>query len=508
MVRTINMDENQKILEVAKEAARKGGEIVLKYFKEEVEFRQKEDKTFASIADDESEKEIKEIILRNFPEHSIYGEETGKTGQSNIVWHVDPLDGTSNFRNKIPLFCVSIGVERDGNFIVGVIYNPITNELFSASEGEGAFVNEKRISVNKEDISKGILVLDSSFKGDIGRIKTNLQSEIIKLSSRIRMIGSNALQLAEVAEGAYFSSISDHIDAYDFAAGIVLVKEAGGIVTDQFGNKPSAKSKVIVASNKKENHEKIIGLTKNYYSNFDKQNSVNNYKVCILAGGIGSRMGEFSKTFNKAMIPVQGKPSICHIIEKFPEDVEIVVIVGYKKETIIDYLKYAYPKRKFTFFEVEKPSGLGAGPGYAVLECKHLLQCPFIFFAADTLVKENVPEPDENWFGIAEVDDTSRFCSASINEEGMISKIDDKIKCDNKFAFIGLAGIKDYKTFFASLENDKTLVKGEIQVSNGFKSLMNLGMKAITFTWFDTGDPTSYSHALENYPNGEGYRGQ
>ena len=103
-------------------------------------------------------------------------------------------------------------------------------------------------------------------------------------------------------------------------------------MTDQFGNKPSAKSKVIVASNKKENHEKIIGLTKNYYSNFDKQNSVNNYKVCILAGGIGSRMGEFSKTFNKAMIPVQGKPSICHIIEKFPEDVEIVVIVGYKKK--------------------------------------------------------------------------------------------------------------------------------------------------------------------------------
>jgi len=237
-------------------------------------------------------------------------------------------------------------------------------------------------------------------------------------------------------------------------------------------------------------------------------NKMENYKVCILAGGIGSRMGDFSKTFNKALIPVQGKPSICHIIEKFPEDIEILVIVGYKKETIIDYLNHAYPKRKFTFFEVEKHSGLGAGPGYAILECKHLLQCPFIFISADTLVKEDIPVPNENWFGIAEVDDTSRFCSANINENNMISKIDDKIKCENKYAFIGLAGVKDYLAFIGALENDKTLIKGEIQVSNGFKSLMNIGMKGVVFTWFDTGDQNSYRHALENYPNGEGYRGQ
>ena len=232
-----------------------------------------------------------------------------------------------------------------------------------------------------------------------------------------------------------------------------------------------------------------------------------NYKVCILAGGIGSRMGDFSKTFNKAMIPVQGKPSICHIIEKFPEDVEIVIAVGHKKETIIDYLRYAYPKRKLTFYEVEKHSGHGAGPGYGVLEGKCLLQCPFIFFAADTLVKEAVPPPNENWFGIAEVEDTSRFCSANIDENNMISRIDDKIKCDNKYAFIGLAGINDYKTFIETLEKDKTLIKGEIQVSNGFKGLMEKGMKGMVFTWFDTGDSASYRHALENYPNGTGYKG-
>jgi myo-inositol-1(or 4)-monophosphatase len=511
------MNENSKILEVAKEAAKKGGEIILKYFNEEVEFHKKKDNTFVSIADEESEKEIRGIILKNFPEHSIYGEEIGKTGQSNIVWHVDPLDGTSNFKNKIPFFCVSIGVEKEGNFILGVIYNPITNELFSALEGGGAFVNEKRINVNKDDISNGIFVIDASFSGNKGEIKTNLQKEIIKISPRLRMIGSNALQLTGVADGTYSSSISDHIDTYDFAAGIVIVKEAGGVVTDQLGNKPSINSKIIIASNKQETHRRIIELTKNYYKEYNENTDkgiienygkLRNYKVCILAGGIGSRMGDFSKTFNKALIPIQGKPSICHIIEKFPEDIEMVIIVGYKKETIIEYLKYAYPKRKLTFFEVEKHSGLGAGPGYAVLECKHLLQCPFIFFAADTLVKENVPEPNENWFGIAEVEDTSRFCSANINENNMISKIDDKIKCDNKFAFIGVAGVKDYTTFIEALENDKTLIKGEIQISNGFKSLMGLGMKGIVFTWFDAGDPNSYKHAIENYPDGEGYKGK
>ncbi len=259
------MNDNKKILEVAKEAARKGGEVILKYFNKEVEFSKKEDETFVSITDEESEREIRKIILENFPGHVINGEERGRIGAGDIIWHVDPLDGTSNFKNKIPFFCVSIGIEVEDNFIAGVVYNPVTNELFSALDGEGAFVNEKKINVNKEEISDGIIVIDASFGGKRGEIKTNLQKEIIKICPRLRMIGSTALQLAEIAKGTYASSISDHIDTYDFAAGIVLVKEAGGIVTDQFGNKPSSKSKVIIASNNLETHKRIIELTKKHY---------------------------------------------------------------------------------------------------------------------------------------------------------------------------------------------------------------------------------------------------
>jgi len=233
----------------------------------------------------------------------------------------------------------------------------------------------------------------------------------------------------------------------------------------------------------------------------------NDYKVCIPAAGTGSRMGEFTKTFNKALIPVNGKPAICHIIEKFPENVEIVIAVGYKKGMVIDYLNSTYINRKLTFVDVGKFEGPGTGPGYSILQCKQYLQCPFIFVSADTLVSEDIPEPNFNWFGLAEVPDTSRFCSASVSGNKVI-RIDDKVKSDNKYAFIGLAGVYDYEVFWNALENNDELIGGEIQVSNGFTSLIEEGMRAEVFTWFDTGVPSAYRHALKNYPNGEGYLGE
>jgi NDP-sugar pyrophosphorylase family protein len=233
-----------------------------------------------------------------------------------------------------------------------------------------------------------------------------------------------------------------------------------------------------------------------------------NYKVVILAAGVGSRMENFTKSFNKALIPVQGKPAICHTIEKFPENIVIVIALGYKKESLTDYLKTAYPKRKFSFVDVNKYEGPGTGPGYSLLQCKNELQCPFIFLSVDTLVREDIPAPVSNWFGLAQVPNTERFCSASIDSETeKITRIDDKIKTDNKFAFIGLSGVKDYEHFWRVLEGNETEIAGEIQVSNGFKSLIEKDMVGKVFTWFDTGTPSSYVHALENYPYGDGYLG-
>ena len=230
------------------------------------------------------------------------------------------------------------------------------------------------------------------------------------------------------------------------------------------------------------------------------------YKVVILAAGIGSRMKDFTKTFNKVLIPIQGKPTICHIIEKFSKEAEIVVAAGYKKESVIDYLSISYPERKITFVDVDNFNKPGSGPGYSLLCCKKHLQCSFIQFAGDTLVSEDIPAPDKNWFGVSEVDNTDRFSSVKI-ENGKIIRLDDKIKSDNKYAFIGLAGVKDYEHFWNSLENNRDMIKGEVQVSNGFKSLIEKELFPEKFSWFDTGTMESYKHALENYPNGTPYRG-
>ena len=227
-----------------------------------------------------------------------------------------------------------------------------------------------------------------------------------------------------------------------------------------------------------------------------------NYKVCILAAGIGTRMGNLSEHVNKAILPVNFKGVISYIIEKFPKNVEIVIAVGHKKETVIDYVSLAHPDRKVRYIEIDKYIGPGTGPGYSLLKCKDYLQCPFIFFAADTIVLEEISEPRENWFGIAPVKETERYCTVKI-KNNLIYQIDDKIKTDNKFAFIGLAGINDYESFFSALEKDKEPISGELQVSNGFKKLIEKKLVPIGFTWFDTGTLNNYTETNKNFSGGD-----
>ncbi len=230
------------------------------------------------------------------------------------------------------------------------------------------------------------------------------------------------------------------------------------------------------------------------------------YKICVLAGGAGSRMSSFTKYFNKAMIPLKGKPVINHIIEKFPEHVEIVISTGYLADELKEYITTSFPERKLSFV-TDRVSKSRKGPGYGLLQCKELLQCPFVLSAADTLVFERIPEPSENWFGVAKVLDTERFCSAHVSE-GMVTRIDDKVKTDNEYAFIGLAGVNDFDTFWHSLESNQNLIGGEIQISNGLESLIRKGLHARNFTWFDVGTQSSYAHAIKNFPFGESYRGE
>jgi len=223
-----------------------------------------------------------------------------------------------------------------------------------------------------------------------------------------------------------------------------------------------------------------------------------NYKVCILAAGPGSPLGQLSKNISHCLLPVNFKPIISYIIEKFPENIEIIIEVGHKKQTVIDYLKLAYPERKFTFVEIDRYLGPGIGPGHSLLQCRDKLQCPFIYFTSDTLVTEEIPLPTENWFGIAPTKEQEKYCTVKI-KNNLIYQIDNKVKTDNKFAFIGVAGIKDYEVFWNTLEKREDELHHKYDEIEAFKSLLDKRLIPKSFTWFDTGSIKNYIETNKNF---------
>lgn len=218
------------------------------------------------------------------------------------------------------------------------------------------------------------------------------------------------------------------------------------------------------------------------------------YKVCILAAGTGSRMKPYTEHINKSLLPVNFKAVISHIIEKFDVNIEIVIAVGHLKKTVVDYLNCAHKDRKITIVEIDKIYGKGSGPGYSLMQCRNYLDLPFIFFASDTLVLEDIPLPKENWLGIAPVKESKDYCTAKIVSEQIVS-LEDKVISDNENAFIGVAGVKDHDIFFEALSSNRKLKNNELQVSNGFSALIDFDLKPKKFSWNDTGSLSGYKNA-------------
>jgi myo-inositol-1(or 4)-monophosphatase len=214
-------------LAVAMQATREAAEVLRKHFGRALEQRTKPDGTLVSTADEESEAIIRRIILGAFPTDAFVGEEGGKSGTGEYVWHVDPLDGTANFLLGMRTFAVSIGLEHRGEYVLGAVLNVFADELLTAEKGGGAFLNGERLKTASAPFETGLHVVDAHFK-ETRATKLAYLAELTKASSRIRMQGSNALQLAGVAKGLYVSSYSDTVHSWDIAAGTVLVREAGG----------------------------------------------------------------------------------------------------------------------------------------------------------------------------------------------------------------------------------------------------------------------------------------
>lgn len=211
------------------------------------------------------------------------------------------------------------------------------------------------------------------------------------------------------------------------------------------------------------------------------------YKVLVASAGLGNRLKGMTKNVNKALISVAHKPAISYIIEKFEKDIEIIIAIGYKSKSIKDYLSIAYPERKITFVEVDKYEGEGSGLGYSILKCKKHLQCPFVFSSNDTIVLEDIKPPTYNWMGQTDLIDNSQYRSivASKNE---VKEIRAKNYEGNSKAYIGLAGIYNYKEFWKSMEEGINEGSIEIGESFGLRSLIPLGISLFDFTWFDTGN--------------------
>ena len=220
--------------------------------------------------------------------------------------------------------------------------------------------------------------------------------------------------------------------------------------------------------------------------------------MCILAAGEGKRMLHLSKNFNKALLPLGFKASISHIIEKFPKKIEIIIALGHENKKVSEYLSCAHQDRKIRTVEIDNISNPGSGPGYSLLSCKDYLKCPFIFFSVDTIVKENIPLPDHNWFGVAPIKNSKKYCTVSM-KDNLIDDLHDKIESDNKNAFIGLAGINDFQIFFDALKKNKLLIQNEKQVSNGFKALIKKKLHPLFFTWNDIGSIKGYNEAKEMF---------
>jgi len=202
--------------------------------------------------DHASEKAIIDVIKQNFPEHHILSEECGDLVQdSEYKWIIDPIDGTVNFAHRIPICCISIAVEYQKKMVLGAIYNPFINEFFVAERGKGATMNDKPISVSKkENVVNACMVTGFPYTYlDEPNGPLQVFERFIRRGVPVRRLGSAAIDLAWVACGRFDGFYEHKLQAWDSAAGFLLVEEAGGKVTDLKGGPYSPYQPGIIASN-------------------------------------------------------------------------------------------------------------------------------------------------------------------------------------------------------------------------------------------------------------------
>src|SRR3990167_743675 len=258
--------ELDNFLNTAIEAAKEAGRIQRERFGENFKIEHKGEINLVTEVDYQCEKAIIDIIKRDYPEHEILTEEAGsvkglppshspltKGGQmeGKYKWIIDPLDGTTNYAHSYPCFCASVGLEIDGEIVAGAVYNPMIDELFTSIKGEGAYLNGNRIRVSKiGDINKSLLA--TGFPYDIRESKENNLNHFCNFAVRaqaIRRPGSAVLDLCYLAAGRFDGFWELKLYPWDMAASSLIVKEAGGMITDFRGGEFSIYKGEMLATN-------------------------------------------------------------------------------------------------------------------------------------------------------------------------------------------------------------------------------------------------------------------
>jgi myo-inositol-1(or 4)-monophosphatase len=243
----------EALLAIAVDAARQAGEVLKESARVGFRVEHKNVIDLVTDADCRAEQRIIEVIQKAFPSHRILAEERGLARQSPSLyqWVIDPLDGTTNFAHGFPAYCVSIGVEHDGRGLIGVVFDPTRDELYTARQGKGAFLNDAPISVSSVDhLDQALLV--TGFAYDIRETPNNNLDHFVRFALKaqgLRRTGSAALDLCYVASGRFDGFWEVTLNPWDMAAGTVILEEAGGKVTNFRGETHSIYGKELVASN-------------------------------------------------------------------------------------------------------------------------------------------------------------------------------------------------------------------------------------------------------------------
>jgi len=256
------------LLTIAVKAARSAGNIIARYSDQvdSLSIITKQRNDFVSEVDKLAEKAIIDMIKVSYPEHAILAEETGTHEGSgdgkDYLWIIDPLDGTTNFLHGIPQYAVSIAVQHKKSIIMAVIYNPINGELFTASKGAGAWLNDKRIRVSKHKSLEGSIIgtgfpyrKDQSVKHYLPVFET-----FMKKTAGLRRPGAASLDLAYIAAGRYDGFFEMGLNKWDIAAGVLIIREAGGLIGDLKGEGTYLETGNIVAANPKIFHQMLVTL--------------------------------------------------------------------------------------------------------------------------------------------------------------------------------------------------------------------------------------------------------